>query len=65
MQYATLTVRAEEGKVNLSMDFKTANPVFQIDYLNDWIYELQKIRDALLAQERPDVRAALWGDADD
>jgi hypothetical protein len=52
-------------RVHLALDFKKAHPVFQIDYLNDWIYELEKIREALLAQERPDVIASLWGESDE
>ena len=51
----------EEGRVYLSSDFKKSDPILQIDALNDWIYELDKIRTALLDQEHPLVRAQLWG----
>ena len=51
----------EEGRVYLSSDFKKADSILQIDALDDWIYELDRIRSALLDQEHPDVRAQLWG----
>jgi hypothetical protein len=51
-----------EGTIGLSKEFKTANPVFQIDLLGDWIHELQQVREALLSQEHPVVRQHLWGE---
>jgi hypothetical protein len=51
----------EEGRVYLSSDFKQADPVLQIDALNDWICELDKIRSTLLEQENPIIREQLWG----
>lgn len=51
----------EEGRVYLSADFKKENSILQIDALNDWIFELEKIRDALLNHEHPTVKKHLWG----
>jgi hypothetical protein len=53
--------REEVGKVYFSSDFKNENSVFQVDALNDWIHDLQNVRDALLAQEMPVVKSLLWG----
>ena len=53
--------RNDEGRVYLSSDFKKSDPILQIDALDDWIYELDRIRSALLDQEHPLVRAKLWG----
>ena len=53
--------REGEGKVYLSSDFKKSNPVLQIDALNDWIHDLENIREALLAHEMPVVKNLLWG----
>lgn len=55
-------MREGEGTIGLSKEFKTADPVFQIDLLGDWIYELQQIREALMSQEHPVVRQNLWGE---
>lgn len=45
------SLNKEEGVVYLSSDFKKANPTFQIDALNDWIHELEALRNSLLAYE--------------
>jgi hypothetical protein len=54
--------RDVEGTVGFSADFKTSDPVVQIDLLGDWIYELEQVRKALLDQEHPVVRDLLWGE---
>lgn len=51
----------EEGTVSFLKDFKTADPILQIDALNDWIYELSELREVLLENEHPLVRETLWG----
>jgi hypothetical protein len=51
----------EEGVVRPSKEFKQADSILQIDALGDWIKELEDLREALLAQEHPDVKKVLWG----
>jgi len=53
--------KTEEGTVNLSKEFKTADSILQIDALDDWIAELTELREVLLENEHPSVRAVLWG----
>lgn len=55
------SVTKEEGTVSLSKDFKTADPILQIDALGDWIGELTELREVLLQNEDPRVRDVLWG----
>ena len=56
------SVTEEEGTIFLTKEFKTAYPALQIDALGDWIAELQRLREILLHNEHPVVRATLWGE---
>lgn len=48
----------EEGHVRLSKEFMQQDSILQIDALNDWIYELENIRDGLMNKWVDELRDA-------
>ena len=56
------SVKKEEGTVSFSKQFKTADPILQIDALGDWIQTLTEMRKILLDNEDPRVKEFLWGE---